>query len=90
MDPAQVAVLMAQLGITGIDPTKMAAMMTIVQELGGGIEVNPEELNAYFPQVEKSFYLPTNIPKNFYYDADGLRSLSTVNSGVFRKLLGIR
>ena len=33
------------------------------------------------------FYLPNKVPKNFYYDAVGLRNLTKVNSEVFRKLV---
>jgi hypothetical protein len=36
-----------------------------------------------------SLYLPSNVPDNFYYDAEGLKKLSKVDSQVFRKLLGL-
>ncbi len=99
MDPSVLAGLMAQLGISGVDPTKLSAAMTLVEMLGGQVSVDQEALQAYYPKVdEKSLYMPTNVPKNFYYDAEGLRnagrignmrSLTSVNSNVFRKLLGI-
>jgi len=90
MDPTRVTELMAKLGIKGLDPTKASAVMDLAKELGEGTEVSPEELEAYYPDVDvRSFYLPTNLPKNFYYDAEGLKKLSRVNSNVFRRLLGI-
>ncbi len=99
MDSAKVAELMAKMGVTGIDPSKVALAMTLLQELGGEVRVDPEELESYYPQVESDFYVPTKIPKNFYYDAEGLRraskvgdmrSLTAVDPGVFRRLLGIK
>ena len=94
MNPLQVAELMASLGITGVDPTKMTAMMTIVQELGGQVSVDPEGLEAYYPKTDESLYMPTNVPKNFYYNAESLknagrvgdmRSLTTPNLERLRK-----
>lgn len=41
------------------------------------------------PDGDWSLYLPQNLPENFYYDAEGLKKLSKVDSGVFRRLLGI-
>lgn len=38
---------------------------------------------------EFSMYFPRGVPDNFYYDAKGLRELSTVDSHVFRRLLGL-
>lgn len=99
MDPAQAARMMAALGIQGIDPSKMSLIMSLVQELGTEVQVDPEELQAYYPQVEDSFYMPRNVPKNFYYDAQGLRKagkigdmrdLTSVNANVFRRLLGLQ
>ena len=90
MDPATLATVLAGLGITNIDPTKLSAALSLVEALGGQVPVDTEAVKSYFPDIEeRSFYLPTNIPKNFYYDAPGLRSLTMVNSGVFRRLLGI-
>lgn len=58
--------------------------------IGTEIEVSPEELNAYYPQVdEQSFYLPAKPKPGFYYDGPGLRQLTTVNPEPFRRLLGI-
>lgn len=91
MNSDELARLIAQLGVTGVDPSKLSAALTLVEALGGQVQVSRDELDAYYPDVDtKSFYLPTNVPKNFYFDADGLKRLSTVNSGVFRRLLGIK
>jgi len=69
---------------------ELLKLASVLQQMGAEVEVDPEELRAYYPDVEeKSFYLPSNLPKNFYYDGEGLRKLTTVNSGVFRRLLGI-
>lgn len=99
MNPLQAAELMVGLGITGVDPTKMATIMTLVQQLGGEVRVDPDELAAYYPQTDESLYMPTNVPRNFYYDGAGLRNagkvgdmrrLTSINGNVFRRLLGIQ
>ena len=78
MNPLQVAELMAALGITGIDPTKMSLIMTLAQQIGSQVKVDSEELQAYYPQTDESLYMPTNVPKNFYYDSKGLRNAGKV------------
>ncbi len=100
MNPVELAGVLAKLGITGIDPTKLSAAMTLVEALGGQVSVDPEAVKSYYPDVdEESFYLPSHVPSNFYYDAKGLRdagrvgnmrSLTSVSSSVFRKLLGMK
>lgn len=70
MDPTQVAKVMATLGITGVDPTKVAAAMTLAEQLGESVEATPESVQAYLPNISDdedigSFYLP-RVPKGFY------------------------
>lgn len=99
MNPAELAEVLAKLGIAGVDPTRLSAAMTLVEALGGQVAVDPEAVKSYYPDIdEESFYLPHNLPDNFYYDAKGLRKLNepgnmrgltSVNSNVFRRLLGI-
>lgn len=90
MNPTEAAEMMAKLGITGIDPTKMSIVMSLAEQLGGEVQVSREELEAYYPEVEDSFYVP-KAPKGFYLgDTALLRRLNTPSAKVFRKLLGIR
>lgn len=72
-------------------PDELMALAKQLQALGASVKVDPEELEGYFPEVEseRDFYLP-RVPKNFYYDAEKLRSLSRVDSSVFRRMLGIK
>lgn len=52
----------------------------VLSEIGKEITLEPEEAQAYLPQIDnlRDFYLP-RVPENFYYDPK-----------VFRRLLGIR
>jgi hypothetical protein len=57
-------------------------LLRLVKKLGEDIELEPEEAEAYLPDISdgddiRDFYLP-RAPENFYYDPK-----------VFRKLLGI-
>ena len=96
MSTERIKVLMAELGIQGLDPSKGAAAMELAQELGSSIDMPAEE---YLPKVDENFYLP-KISKNFYYDPDifarlhkvdyeGLRKLVTPNLGRLRDLGGL-
>ena len=71
-------------------PEELFEMARVLKQIGADVRVSADELDAYYPRIdEKSFYLPSNLPKDFYYDGPGLRKLSTVNSDVFRRLLGM-
>lgn len=88
MNPAEAAELMTALGVTGIDPTKMPIIMSLVEQLGKGVQVDGEELESYYPKVEDSFYVP-KAPKGFYLgDTRMLRKLNTPDAKVLRKLVG--
>lgn len=82
MDPTQVAKALTQLGITGVDPTKVAAAMTLAEQLGESVEVTPEGVQAYLPDISdeddiRSFYIP-KVPKGFYTGCFArLRQLTT-------------
>lgn len=90
MNPGEAAEMMAALGITGVDPTKMSIIMSLVQELGGSVNVDKETVEAYYPEVDDSFYVP-KAPKGFYLgDTKMLRKLNTPNANVLRRLHGIR
>lgn len=79
MDPTQIAGLMAKLGIEGMDPTKVAAAMELVQLLGEDVGVDEEDVQAYFPaDREESMFVP-KASRNFYYDSKVLRKLVTPN-----------
>jgi len=80
-----------------ITQAELIELVKILKEQGVQVQVDPEELEGYFPEVEDSFYVP-KVPSNFYYDAKGLRDagrigdmrgLTSVNSKVFRRLLGL-
>jgi len=72
-------------GFTEADLLKLAQAL---KQLGVSVEVDPEELEAYYPHHQEGWYYPDKpLPA---YDGKTLRGLSTVNSGVFRRLLGIR
>jgi len=58
-------------------------LVRLVKKLGEEIELEPEEAEAYLPDISngdniRDFYLP-KVRENFYYDPK-----------VFRRLLGIR
>jgi len=74
-----------------ITQAELMALALQLKEMGASIQVNPEDLQSYYPDVdEKSFYLPTNLPKTFYLgDTKMLRKLNTPNANVFRRLHGI-
>ena len=91
MDPAKLASILEGLGISGIDPTKLSAVISLIGALGN-VEVNPEGIKGYFPKEDtSSFYLPKapasfyiprvspafpiKIPKNFYYSSEVGRRL---------------
>lgn len=59
---------------------ELLELATILKSMGQDIELEPEEAQAYLPQVNdlQGFYLP-KVSRNFYY-----------NPNVFRKLLGIK
>jgi len=78
-----------------ITQAELLSLALKLKEMGQQVEVNPEELEAYFPDVDKSMYLPTDIPKNFYFDAEALRQagqlgdmkpLTRVNFSLLRRL----
>ncbi len=86
MDPTQVASLMAKLGITGFDPTKIAAVMELAQVLGESVEVDKEDIQAYFPaDREESMFIP-KAPENFYYNSEVLRKLVTPDLSILGSL----
>lgn len=86
MDPVKLAELMGALGLQGLDPTKMSAVMALMQELGGGIQANPEEVKSYFPKIDDNFYVP-KAPKGFYTGCfENLRRASVPNYERLRKL----
>lgn len=82
MDPTEVAKAMATLGITGVDPTKVAAAMTLAEQLGESVEATPESVQAYLPDISdggdiRSFYIP-KVPRGFYTGCFArLRQLTT-------------
>jgi len=89
-NPADIAAVIAKLGIKGVDPSKVAAAMELVQSIGGDVQIDSESVEAYYPEVEESFYVP-KAPKGFYTgDTKMLRRLNTPSASVFRSLLGIR
>jgi len=58
-------------------------LVKLVKKLGGEIELEKEEAEAYLPDISngddiRDFYIP-KVPRGFYYNPD-----------VFRKLLGIK
>ena len=66
-----------------MNPTEFQELLRLVKKLGEEIELEPEEAEAYLPDISngddiRDFYLP-RVSQNFYYDTK-----------VFRKLLGIR
>ena len=87
MDPATLAKLMGELGIEGFDPTKMSAIMSLLEELGGSVEVNPAGLKAYYPEVsDTDWYIP-KTPKGFYTGCfEALREASKPDYNYLRKL----
>jgi hypothetical protein len=60
---------------------KLATLVSLLQELQTESAESPDSLSLYFPRP---------VPENFYFDANGLRKLTTVDSSVFRRLLGIK
>ena len=90
MNQEQATKLLEQLGITGVDPSKVVAVATLLQQLDTNEEEEEEETSLYVPKAGKGFY----------YDAEGLREVSrpdpkplrkltSVSSKVFRRLLNI-
>jgi len=66
-----------------MNPAEFQELLRLVKKLGEEIELEPEEAEAYLPDIGngddiRDFYLP-RVPENFYYDPK-----------VFRRLLGIR
>ncbi len=63
-----------------ITQEELLALAQQLKALGVQVQENPEEVKAYFPEVDRlrDFYLP-KVPKNFYYDPN-----------VFRRLLGLK
>ena len=78
MDPLKVAQLMSELGISGFDPARMSAVMTLMEELGADTQVSREEAQAYLPEPSNlDFYIP-RVPKGFYTGCfENLRRLTT-------------
>jgi len=66
-----------------MNPAEFKELLRLVKKLGEEIELEPEEAEAYLPDISngddiRDFYLP-KVRENFYYDPK-----------VFRSLLGIR
>jgi len=87
MDPVTIAKLMGELGISGMDPTKMSAVIGLLQELGGSTEVSQEGLKSYYPEVgDSEWYIP-KAPKGFYDGCfEALREASKPDYSYLRKL----
>jgi len=83
MDAERVKVLMAELGIASLDPTKVSAAMELAEELGSSIDMPTEE---YLPKVDGDFYVP-KVPKNFYYDPKAFAGLHKIDYSGLRKLV---
>ena len=72
-----------------MDAQKLAQLAQLAQELGADTEVSREEAEAYFPNVESDFYVPQKHTRPGF-DAKGLRGMNYPDSGIFRRLLGIK
>ncbi len=77
INPAELAGVLAQLGIEGIDPTKLAALIPVLQQLGMSTPIDHEKVKEYFAQVGSDDWYVPKAPKNFYGDWAGLRKLTT-------------
>ena len=82
---------MGELGIKGLDPTKVSLAMDLVQQLGADTEVDMEDIQAYYPRFEseedlRDFYIP-RVPKGFYDAPKRLRELGTPDFAYLRKLV---
>ncbi len=79
MDTSKVAQLMGELGLSGLDPTKLSAVMELLQGLGANTSVDPKQVPQYFPSIREgeSFYIP-KMPKGLYTGCfNSLRDLVT-------------
>lgn len=87
MDPVTVAKVLAGLGIEGVDPSKLSALMPLLEELGASTQVNQEELKSYYPEVgDSDWYIP-KAPKGFYTGCfEALREASKPDFNYLRKL----
>jgi hypothetical protein len=70
----------------GITEAELLALAKQLIAEGQKVEVDPEELKAYFPQEEDSFYLP-RCPKNWYYDPEAFKNLHSIDYDGLRKLI---
>lgn len=61
-----------------MNPAELIELAKMIKATGMEVQVDPKELEAYFPRVEDSFYLPTNLPENFYFDRKGLKDVSRI------------
>jgi len=90
MDPVSLAKALGLLGIKGIDPTKLGAALSLAEELGGSVSVDSDNLGGYFPKYREGMFIPEAPGEGYYYNPKVLRRLSSVDPGVFRRLLGVR
>lgn len=87
MDTRLVSNAMKALGITSLDPTKVAAIMDLAQAIGENTSIDRESVKSYFPEIDLAdLYLP-KCPEKFYYDVETLRSLVVPNLNRIRRLV---